>query len=218
MSAPALLQAVSARGPATAPSVSVVADDAVTARRVTRALEAGSLHVGPAGRPADVVVLACDISRVENTSTLRRLRQGAGEQGIVVVARGTTRGSVRELLNMGADGFLPEEELETALAAVVRTVALGHVSVPRTLRRCLVRPAFSHREREVLALIVEGLHNREIADRLFLAESTIKSHVASAFAKLGVRSRKEASALVLDPDEGLREIVLGDVHDAPSTL
>jgi DNA-binding NarL/FixJ family response regulator len=218
MSSPALLHAVSDDRSAAAPTVSVIADDAVTARRVTRALEEGGLHVGPAGRPADVVVLACDISRVENTSALRRLRQDVGRQGIVVVSRGTMRGSVRELLNMGADGFLPEDELETTLAAVVRTVALGHVSVPRTLRRCLVRPAFSHREREVLALVVEGLHNREIADRLFLAESTIKSHVAAAFAKLGVRSRKEASALVLDPDEGLREIVLGDVRDAPSTL
>ena len=119
-------------------------------------------------------------------------------------------------MNIGADGFLAEDQLEPALAAVVRTVALGHVCVPRELRRSLVRPAFSHREREVLALVVGGLHNREIADRLFLAESTIKSHVASAFAKLGVRSRKEAAALVLDPDEGLRELVLGDVH-APST-
>jgi DNA-binding NarL/FixJ family response regulator len=196
----------------------VGADDAVTARRVTRALEAGGLHAGPAGRPADVIVLACDISRIENTSALRRLRRDAGEQGIVVVARGTTRGSVRELLNMGADGFLAEDELEPALATVVRSVALGHVSVPRSLRRCLVRPAFSHREREVLALVVEGLQNREIANRLFLAESTIKSHVAAAFAKLGVRSRKEAAALVLDPDEGLRELVLGDVRDAPSTV
>jgi DNA-binding NarL/FixJ family response regulator len=119
---------------------------------------------------------------------------------------------------MGADGFLAEDELEPALATVVRSVALGHVSVPRSLRRCLVRPAFSHREREVLALVVEGLQNREIANRLFLAESTIKSHVAAAFAKLGVRSRKEAAALVLDPDEGLRELVLGDVRDAPSTV
>ena len=52
------------------------------------------------------------------------------------------------------------------------------------------------------------MHNREIADRLFLAESTIKSHVASSLAKLGVRSRKEAAALVLDPQEGLRALVL----------
>jgi DNA-binding NarL/FixJ family response regulator len=200
------------------PSVMVIADDAVAARRVMRALQSGGLDVVERGRCADVVVLACDVSRVENTSTLRRLRRDVRQGGIVVVARGSAHGNVRELLNVGADGFLTEDELEPALAAVVRAVAIGYVAVPRALRRCVARPAFSHREREVLALVVEGLHNREIADRLYLAESTIKSHVASSFAKLGVRSRKEAAAIVLDPDEDLRELVLGDVRDAPSTL
>jgi DNA-binding NarL/FixJ family response regulator len=212
------LHAVPAGHSEASPSVTVLADDAVSARRVVRALQSGGLHVVADGRPGDVVVFVCDISRVENTSALRRLRRDLGQGGIVVVARGSAHGNVRELLNTGADAFLSEDELEPALAAVVRTVALGYVSVPRGLRRCVARPAFSHREREVLALVIEGLHNREIADRLFLAESTIKSHVASSFAKLGVRSRKEAAALVLDPDEGLRELVLGDVRDAPSTL
>ena len=195
--------------------MAVVADDAVLGRRVTRALDDAGLPALGAEMGADVFVLACDVSQVASTTALRRLRRTVGEAGIVVVARGTERASVREILNMGADGFLVDEQVEHALAAVVRAIAVGHVSVPRQLRRCIVRPAFSHREREVLALVVDGLQNREIADRLFLAESTIKNHVASSFAKLGVRSRKEAAAIVLDPDEGLRALVLGD--DAPST-
>jgi DNA-binding NarL/FixJ family response regulator len=219
------LQAVPAGHAAATLSATVVADDTMTARRVANVLELEGVVVLRFGqRPGEpqtrgdlpeVLVLACDISRTENTSALRRLRRELGGTGIVVVARGSHRGSVREILNMGADGFLLEEQLESTLAAVVRTVALGNVSVPRKLRRSVVRPAFSHREREVLALVVEGLHNREIADRLFLAESTIKSHVASSLAKLGVRSRKEATALVLDPEEGLRALVLGDGSDGP---
>ena len=60
----------------------------------------------------------------------------------------------------------------------------------------------------MLALVVRGLGNRQIALRLFLSESTVKSHLASAFQKLGVRSRKEAAAVLLDPDEGLGTTIL----------
>lgn len=215
MSLPQALHAVPTRRPDTMPRVAVVADDAVMGRRVSRTLEAVGMPTVTTEAGADVFVLACDVSRVASTSALRRLRRAIGDAGIVVVARGTQRASVREILNIGADGFLLEEDLEHSLVAVVRAIAVGHVSVPRDVRRCLVRPAFSHREREVLALVVDGLQNREIAARLYLAESTVKNHVASSFAKLGVRSRKEAAALVLDPDEGLRALVLGDA--APST-
>ena len=86
---------------------------------------------------------------------------------------------------------------------------------PRKLHRCLFKPAFSHRERQVLALVVRGFGNRQIAARLFLAESTVKSHLASAFQKLGVRSRKEAAALLMDPDEGLGASVIGVEVDPP---
>jgi DNA-binding NarL/FixJ family response regulator len=211
---PALHAAASSARAQPALAAGVYAEDAVTARRVARTLAADGIAVVEGGTP-DVAVLACDISRPSNTSTLRRLRRELGETGIVVVATGARHANVHETVNMGADGFLLEGELETTLAAVARAVAVGHVSVPRGLRRCVVRPAFSHREREVLALVVQGLHNREIADRLFLAESTVKSHVAASLAKLGVRSRKEAVALVLDPDEGLRALVMGEGPEGP---
>jgi DNA-binding NarL/FixJ family response regulator len=141
-------------------------------------------------------------------SLLRHLRKELRDTGVVVVSLGSSRARATEAVNTGADGLVPESDVERSLAAVARAVAAGHIAVPRTLRRCVARPAFSHRERQVLALVASGLQNREIADRLYLAESTVKSHLASSFEKLGVRSRKEAAALVLDPDEGLRALVL----------
>jgi DNA-binding NarL/FixJ family response regulator len=58
------------------------------------------------------------------------------------------------------------------------------------------------REKQILTLVVAGLTNSQIASELFLAESTVKSHLSSAFAKLGVSSRSEAVAVILDPERG----------------
>ena len=69
------------------------------------------------------------------------------------------------------------------------------------MRASVERPTFSHRERQVLTFVSRGLTNAEIADELFLAESTIKSHLSSAFAKFGVRSRREAAALFLELEQ-----------------
>ena len=204
-------------------SVVVVDHNLLTSRRAAAALVAGGIPVAAIWRSPDevltaeaadlgsgVAVLCCDPGRSADMTTLRRLRKRLHDTRIVVVAHSSGRRHAREALNTGADGFIVDRDIESALATVVRTVAAGHVAVPRGLRRHVVRPAFSHRERQVLALMARGMQNREIADRLYLAESTIKSHLASAFEKLGVRSRKEASALILDPDEGLRALVFGE--------
>ena len=76
------------------------------------------------------------------------------------------------------------------------------LAVPRALRRRIAPRPLSHREKQVLSLVVSGYTNRQIANELFLAESTIKTHLSSAFAKIGASSRAEAAAVVLDPDLG----------------
>jgi DNA-binding CsgD family transcriptional regulator len=72
------------------------------------------------------------------------------------------------------------------------------------------RVALSHREREVLRLAVTGRTNSEIASTLFLAESTVKSHLSSAYRKLGAGGRNDAASMVFDPDGGLADMVLGE--------
>jgi DNA-binding NarL/FixJ family response regulator len=151
----------------------------------------------------EALVLATDFDRVEALAGLRALCREVRGAHIVVVAR-DTRGVVARLsLNAGAAAFVPEQDVARSLAPAVRAVTAGLVCVPREMRRLVAKPTFSHREKQVLQLVVIGLTNRQIAGRLYLAESTIKSHLASAFAKLGVRSRKDAAALLLDQDEGL---------------
>lgn len=214
------LKAVVDRDQRGRPSVVVVAEDIRTSRRLGQALKAVGIGVVAAEpsperalstarrNASEVIVLCCDLARPGSMTRLRRLRKDAHGPRIVLVAMASQLSHAREALSAGADALVVESDVEAALGPVVETVAAGQVSVPRELRRHIVRPAFSHRERQVLALMVEGLQNREIADRLYLAESTVKSHLASCFDKLGVRSRTTATALMLDPDEGLQAFLI----------
>jgi DNA-binding CsgD family transcriptional regulator len=98
------------------------------------------------------------------------------------------------------------------IAAPTAAVAAGLSVMPSVLRNGAERLALSHREREVLRLAVTGHTNGEIATMLFLAESTVKSHLSSAYRKLGAGGRNHAASMIFDPDEGLGDVVLG--HDA----
>ena len=207
-------------------SVAVAAADQFASRRIASALNAFGLsvvaHAPSAGELvhnadlhlAEVLVLACDPSSPEGLAGIRKLATGMGVARVVVVSSAPEGIGVRQALNAGADGVVNDSELDATLGPVAQAVFAGQLSLPRRLHRCVFRPAFSHREKQVLALVVAGAANRQIADHLFLAESTVKSHLASAFQKLGVRSRKEAAALLIDPDEGLGSSILG-VQPAP---
>lgn len=150
------------------------------------------------GRKPDetmILIVACDLDAPQEVTGLRRLRRDVSEPALLVISQPTTGTAVRRALDAGADALVFEPELESTLAATVRAVASGQSVVPRKLRASVAPPTLSHREHQVLTLVGEGLTNAEIAERLFLAESTVKSHLASVFTKFGVHSRKEAAAV-----------------------
>ena len=99
---------------------------------------------------------------------------------------------VRALLSAGAAGVVLAHEVPLALAPCLCAVQVGQVCVPRGHFREVDPPALSAREKQILALVVMGYSNIQIAEQLYVAESTVKSHLSSAFGKLGVRSRNEA--------------------------
>ena len=157
-----------------------------------------------AGDRPDAVLLAADLTAPAGLATLRRIRSEVPAVRVVVIALGhRTASAARQALNAGADAFVPADEVDVALRPALDAVMAGLVCAPRAAARLIAKPTFSHREKEVLELLLEGLTNRQIGSRLYLAESTVKTHLISAFAKLGVRSRKDAVALLLDPAEDL---------------
>lgn len=148
-----------------------------------------------------IFVLVSDVDEANGMAALRRLRREQPKLAIIVISPPVTGTGARRALDAGADAIVFEPEIETTLAVTALAVASGQSVVPRKLRASVERPAFSHRERQVLALVSRGLTNSEIAERLLLAQSTVKSHLSSAFTKLGIRSRKEVTALLLDPEQ-----------------
>ncbi len=158
--------------------------------------------------PAVILVWVQDPASSMSAS-LEPLTSGSGETPIVVACPEIQRWEVRAALAAGAAGVIVCAELDTALGACVRAVHAGQICVPRAHWRQVAPPILSTREKQILSLVVMGYMNCQIAEQLYVAESTVKSHLSSAFGKLGVRSRNEAVSLILDPQHGLGMGILG---------
>jgi DNA-binding NarL/FixJ family response regulator len=197
--------------------VAVVARDELDARRVSRALEREGFHASlvyePNGaaeapqRPDALVVLAGEGRYGEDEP--RTFREWLRDIPTVVVSRRSDRAAVDEVITAGATGFVTDDQLEERLGPTVRAVLVGQVVVPADHRDALAQPILSPREKQVLSMVVLGFTNREVANKLHVTETTVKSHLSSAYRKLRVRSRHEATALILsDKNLGLGILAL----------
>ena len=166
--------------------------------------------------PLDVWIVGWKSFAQEETRDLRRLAKTFVNTPVVVVA-GTGGRAIRDAVGAGASGFVSLDDVDAQLAPTVHSVCSGQLAVPIQFREALAKPVLSPREKQILAMVVMGFANREIANRLFLAETTIKSHLSSAFVKLGVRSRHEATSLILDSANGLGTGILA-ISDAVDKL
>ena len=122
---------------------------------------------------------------------------------VILICERSGEGDIRKALDAGARALVPLSEAGDALLPVIAVVRAGQVSVPGAAGREAGRKVLTSREKQILGQVVLGMTNAEIATKLFLAESTIKSHLSSAFSKLGVASRNEAAALILNPATGV---------------
>jgi DNA-binding NarL/FixJ family response regulator len=150
------------------------------------------LGARPAPAP-DVVVMGLVSTERNELRVVRAVHAALPAARIVVVATPARGHDARLVIGAGADALVVAADAPRTLAATVQAVLAGQVCVPRELRGHVEHAALSHRERQVLALMAGGATNRQIGETLYLTESTVKSHLATAFAKLGVRSRAEAT-------------------------
>ena len=190
-------------------AVAVLADATVTARRMAALLAAAGVPVelgADAPRPREgrrllLLTLACDASeRVDRIAGAAAEHPGAPVVAAMPEHAGTSM--LRRALRAGADGIVLDGQLDRTLLPTLRAVWAGQLVLPPSLGRKIARRHLSHREKQILSLVMVGMTNREIAQKLFLAESTIKTHLASTFRKLDARSRAEAVARITDSENG----------------
>ncbi|MDG9704121.1 response regulator transcription factor [Streptomyces sp. DH37] len=162
----------------------------------------------------DLVLMDVRMPRLDGVSATERV-VGEGLAEVLVLTTFDLDAYVFGALRAGAAGFLLKDSEAAQLVEAVRTVARGEGVIAPAVTRRLIRefarssavpgnargtdPAvlgvLTRREREVLACLGEGLSNAEIADRLAMAEATVKTHVSRLLAKLELRSRVQAAVL-----------------------
>jgi two-component system, NarL family, response regulator DevR len=160
----------------------------------------------PALRP-DVAILDVRLPDGDGVTVCRDLRAQLPDLGVVMLTSYSDDEALFQAIFAGAAGYLLKQILGQDLVTAVRTVAAGGslldpaatTAVLARMRRA-TEPAgplagLSEQERTVLDLIGEGLTNRQIGERMFLAEKTVKNYVSHILAKLGMGSRTQAAIL-----------------------
>ncbi|MCR3748961.1 response regulator [Lentzea californiensis] len=149
----------------------------------------------------DVILMDLRMPGTDGVAAIRELAKRGVPSRVLVLTTYDTDSHVLPAIQAGATGYLlketPREELVRAVEAAARGEAVLSPAVATRLVGQVRKPApapLSAREREVLELIAQGSTNREAAKRLYISETTVKTHLLHVYAKLGVNDRAAAVA------------------------
>jgi NarL family two-component system response regulator LiaR len=192
--------------------IQVVEDDSVLRRTLVELLrlEADLLVVSEASngeqavaeamvvRP-DVILMDIQMPRMNGIDATRQLKEKLPEAHVVMLTKFGDDENVFAAIKAGALGYVLKDAGLDEIARVVRSAKIGDGSLSPASQSALhnrqLFAELSRREVEVLECIAAGMKNTAIADKLFLSEKTVKSHVGSIFKKLQVNDRTEAAIL-----------------------
>jgi two-component system, NarL family, response regulator LiaR len=154
----------------------------------------------------DVILMDMAMPLMDGAMATHAIRQQFPHVQVLALTSFREGDRVRKALEAGAIGYLLKDVTADELVRAIRAAHAGRATLSPEATQALVEasnqpPApgldLTGREREVLGLMIEGLSNTQIAGRLTVSPSTIKSHVSNVLSKLGVASRTEAVALAL---------------------
>jgi NarL family two-component system response regulator LiaR len=154
----------------------------------------------------DVILMDMVMNDMNGAVATRKIRERYPNIQVIALTSFKEEELVKGALEAGAIGYLLKDVSADDLAKAIRAAQAGRATLSPEAAQALVSASnkppkpgldLTERERTVLALMVEGLNNTQIAARLVISSSTIKSHVSSILSKLGVASRTEAVTLAL---------------------
>ena len=154
----------------------------------------------------DVVLMDVKMPDMDGLEATRRLKEERPRTAVVMLTMHDNPTYLRDAVRAGAAGYLLKDVSKDELLDAIRQVATGGAFIESQMLKGMLSemkpsdtgpsPAtknLTKREREILALVAEGMSNREIAERLVLSPETVKSHVAAILEKLNVSDRTQAA-------------------------
>jgi two-component system, NarL family, response regulator LiaR len=154
----------------------------------------------------DVILMDMVMPEMDGASATRAIRKQFPQVQVIALTSFKEGELIKSALEAGAIGYVLKDISADDLARAIRAAHAGRATLSPDAAQALVETAnlppapgldLTERERAVLALMVEGLNNTQIAGRLTISPSTVKSHVSNILSKLGVSSRTEAVTLAL---------------------
>ena len=147
----------------------------------------------------DLVLLDLNLPGKDGFITLASLASQCPLLPVVVVSGSSDRSDIQRSLEMGAVGYIPKNTGSAVMINALRLVLSGGIYIPQELAQQATTspdregvPDLTPRQHQILALLIQGYSNKEIAKQIQLAETTVKMHVTSIFKALGVTNRTQA--------------------------
>ncbi len=155
----------------------------------------------------DVVLMDMIMPRMDGITATRHIRTAHPSTQIIALTSFNDEDSVQNALKAGVVGYLMKNVSGDELAEAIRRAHVGQSTLAPEAAQVLIHattrpPTIGHdlteRERDVLLLMIEGLNNREIGEKLVISSSTVKNHVSNILGKMGTTSRTQAVALAVE--------------------
>jgi NarL family two-component system response regulator LiaR len=154
----------------------------------------------------DVVLMDMQLPRMDGITATQAIKEAYPEIQVLVLTSFVEKDLVQRAVQAGAVGYLTKGASKIEIAEAIRAAYVGQTTLSPEAMQALIQatkePAkvgadLTRRQREVLKLMVVGLNNKEIGEKLYLSPSTVSYHVSEILSKLGAANRAEASAIAV---------------------